>query len=464
MMQLAIRPPAGLPQQPLALSLTELPFGSQTQVRTADGNLAAFLAFVGYDRHLCVAKYALRVLNNTPVPAQAKLFVESGGSQQSAYPLAMNVAPFSMRDELVPVRMDVTGWFDRAIVHVATEQSSFTVEAPPPPRERPRWVKWAPLAVMPLVVFGAAQFAQPRVLDVAAPQKALAGSTIHVPFQVSGYGNVEYDFDTRDGLQLAAGLSSQSNVVNLQIPQDGVGAPYTLHVRIRNPFEKDERAASIAAVLPPKPRHAVQAAASGALIDNLAVSPSPAQAGSNVSVQYAVKAQSGDVWLLDASGATWAHQPLSLTGVTHLSIPQAAAGKEMRVVLHAQRGSEHAQSSVDVAVMASRKIVAQATQTAPPARQPAREPAVSAELTLSSQVVAAGETITATVRGVSGDVRVTLMSTTGATLAEGDAGQDTGVTLNAPDVTTPTTFYVVATLTNGVSQQSIVKRLYVTPR
>jgi hypothetical protein len=62
-------------------------------------------------------------------------------------------------------------------------------------------------------------------------------------------------------------------------------------------------------------------------------------------------------------------------------------------------------------------------------------------------------------------VRITLISTSGATLAQGDADEETGgVTLTAPSVTAPTTFFVVASLTSGVSQQSIVKRLVVTPR
>lgn len=464
MMQLAPRTPSAVPQT-LAQSLTELPFGTQTQIRVRDGQLSAFLAYVGYDRHLGVVKYALRVLNNTPLAAQAQLYVEAGGIQQSAYPLAMDIAPFSMRDEMIPVRMDVTGWYDRAIVHVSTEESTFTIDAPPPQRERPRWARWAALAVIPLLGAGAYQVGLPRVIDVAAPQKALAGSTIHVPYQVSGVGAVEYDFDTRDGLQLAAGLSSRSDVLKLQIPQDGVGAPYVLHVRMRNAFAKDERTESIAALMPPKPKKAAPAPV-GALIDNLAVSPSPAQAGQTILAQYATKAQSGDVWLLDGSGATWAHAPLSLSGSTQITIPQAAAGKEMHVVLHAQRGTQHAESAVDVAVMPSQQVTAQASAPAPaPSAKPAPRPAsLNAQLELSSQVVSAGDTVTATITGVTGDVRITLMSSSGTTMAEGDADEGQGVTLNAPNVTTPTNFYVVATLTNGVSQQSIMKRLVVTPR
>lgn len=463
MMQLVPRATPPVPQT-LAQSLTELPFGSQTQVRLRDGNLAAFLAYLAYDRRICVARYALRVLNNTPLAVRANLLVETRGVQRSAYPLAMDIAPFSMRDEIIPVRMDVTGWFDRAIVHVVSEESAFTVEAPPPPRQRQQWGKWAAAAIVPLLAIGTTQFCQPRVLDVAAPEKALAGSTIHVPYQVSGVGSVEYDFDTRDGLQLAAGLSGQSDVLTLQIPQDGVGAPYVLHVRMRNALAKAERIASIAALVPPKPKNSATAVPQGALIDNLAVSPSPATAGKDLVVEYATKAQSGDVWLLDASGATWAHAPLSVLGTTQLAVPPAAAGKEMRVVLHAQRGNQHAESSVAVTVMPSQQITAQAAQPAPAAKPAKHAAASTAQLQLSSQVVSAGETVTATITGVTGDVRVTLTNSYGGTMAEGNAGEGQGVTLNAPDVSSPTTFYVVATLTNGVAQQSIVKRLVVTPR
>jgi hypothetical protein len=219
--------------------------------------------------------------------------------------------------------------------------------------------------------------------------------------------------------------------------------------------------------MPPKPKRAAAPAIGGTLIENLAVSPSPATAGQDLTVRYATKAQTGDVWLLDTSGATWAHEQLSLSGTTVLKIPQAAAGREMRVVLHAQRAGQNAQSSVDVAIMASKEIVAQATQTAPPPAAPQaapQAPAQSAELKLSSQVVSSGDTVTASITGVTGDVRVTVTSASGQTIAEGNANEDQGIAINAPNVSTPTTFYVVATLTTGVSQQSIVKRLYVTPR
>lgn len=446
----------------LAQTLTELPFGSQAQIRARDGQLSAFLAYVDYDRHIGTVKYALRVLNNTSVPAYARLFVDVKGVQLDAFPKEIEVSPYSMRDDLIPIRMDVTGPFDRAIVAVSSEDNYFTVEAPPPPRRRPNWLKWVAVAAIPLCAGGAAQLCTPRILDVSAPQKALAGTMLQVPYQVSGLGSVEYDFRTKEGLQLAAGLSSQSGVLDLRIPRNGEGAPYTLHLRMRNAFLYAEDSATIGAIVPVTVKSKTPTAP-GALIKNLAVTPSPVSAGKMIVVRYATEAQSGDVYLLDASGATWAHAPMSLLGTTRLTVPQAAAGRDMRVVLHAQREKEHAESSVAVSVMPSQVTVAQAASHYTPRATPTKS-LVAPALTLSDQVVSPGDTVTASISGIHGDVRVTLMGSNGATLAQGDADESNGVTLTAPNVSTPTTFYVVATLTSGVSQQTIVRRLVVTPR
>jgi hypothetical protein len=447
----------------LAQSLTELPFGAQAQIRARDGQLSAFLAYVGYDRHIGTVKYALRVLNNTPLPAYARLFVDVKGTQLNAFPKEIEVAPFSLRDDLIPIRIDVTGPFDRAIVAVSSEENYFTVEAPPPPPRRHNWLKWCAVGAIPLFAGGAAQLCAPRILDVTAPAKALAGTTLQVPYQVSGLGSVEYDFRTRDGLQLAAGLSAQSGVLALRIPRDGSGTPYTLHVRMRNVFLHAEDTATIGAIVPATVK-AKTPPAPGAVIKNLAVTPSPVLAGKAIVVRYATDAQTGDVFLLDGSGATWAHAPMSLLGSTRLVVPQAAAGREMRVVLHAQRGKEHSESSVGINVMPSQTAISpQAASPQPVKPAQAIAPAAPA-LSLSSQVVSPGDTVTASMSGIHGDVRITLMGSNGATLAQGDADESNGVTLTAPNVSSPTTFFVVATLTNGVSQQSIVKRLVVTPR
>lgn len=452
----------------LAQSLTELPFGSQSQVQTAQGRISAFLGYAGCDRSVGVAKYALRVLNNSPQPARARLYIEVRGQQQHAYPLAFDIAPYSMRDDMVPVRLQDTGPFDRAIVEVCSEDTYFTVEAPPPPPQKRRWKRWCAAALLPIAAACAIDLSLPRVLAVAAPAKALAGSPVQVPFQVSGVGSVEYDWATRDGLQLAAGLASRSDVLKLPVPAHGAGAPYTLHVRMRNAFFRAEQSATVAVMVPrqvptARPRPVQPDAAT--LINDLTVSPSPVHAGEMVSVKYVTQAQSGDVWLVGVDGRTWARAPLSTSGVTELSVPQPTAGHDMRVVLHAQRGQTHAESSVGLTVLPSAAVASDGGTGGAAAPQAKPAASVAPTLTLDSQVVSPGDNVVVRVSGTRGDVKITVMNSAGSTVEQGSVSQEDGaISITAPTVSSVTTFYVVATFTAGVSEQSIVRRLVVTPR
>lgn len=442
----------------LASSLAELPFGTQSRVCTQGGRIDAFLAYAGYDRSNGTAKYALRVLNNTPSPAHAKLScVRRDGTTVSAYPLEFEIAPYALRDDLIPVRVDVIGDFRHALVEISSAQTYFTVDAPAPgPVPRP-WFRWFAVAAAPLVLMGATEMAVPRILGVEAPAKALAGSQIDVPLQVSGIGTVEYDFTTRDGVQLAAGLVDRSGVVRLKIPSYGGGAPYALHVRMRNAFVGTQQAETIGAIVPATPKPAPPASPQ---ISELAVSPSTVHAGDKIMVQYASNARAGDVWLLDSSGRTWASAALSASGETALAIPQSAGGRDLRVVVHAKMGRQHAQSSVALTVLPD--AVAAAPVPAPSAQmQQKSEP----QIILSSQVVTPGDNVTVRVSGMPGDVRVSLMDAAGTTLEQGDTSADSGgVTITAPSVSGVTTYYIVAAFSNGTMEQSVVRHLVVTPR
>jgi hypothetical protein len=132
----------------------------------------------------------------------------------------------------------------------------------------------------------------------------------------------------------------------------------------------------------------------------------------------------------------------------------------MRVVLYAQRGKQHAQSAVALTVLPANDVA-----KPPVAVEKPKHPALTADVQLSSQVVSGGDSVTVRVHDIPGDVRVTLMSAGGTTVEQGDASEgDGGVSLSAPAVSAVTTYYVVATFSSGVSQQSIVRRLVVTPR
>ena len=447
------------PPRALAESVHELPFGSHSQVQTSTGTIAAFLAYVGYDRGIGTAKYALRILNNAPYPARARLLVEVDGAQIPAYPLTFEVAPYSMRDDIIPVRIDETGPFDRAIIEVSSESTYFVVEAAAPPREKRAWARWIALAFVSLVLAGAGELSAPKVLALSAPAKALPGTTISVPYQTSGIGAVEYEFSTRDGLQIAAGVGSSVGVLTLPIPAHGSGSPYILRVHKRNVLADQQMTATIAAVAIREPAPAQRKGQSlpQPLIDDISVSPSPVLAGSSLTVSYATRTRSGDVSLVDQFGHTWARAEITADGLSVLHVPQNAAGRDMRVMLHARNGKLHAQSSVGVSILAST-----------PVQQPAPSPtpaAAAPSLSLDTHIVSAGDNIVVRASGVHSDVQITMMTSGGTTVAQGDiADSGSSIAILAPSVSTATVYYIVGAFSNGVSQQTIVRRVLVTPR
>ena len=450
----------------LAQSVHELPFGSQAQVAVSTGKVAAFLAYVGYDPKIQIATYALRILNDSASPVQAQLScILRDGTQRSASPLTFKVAPYAMRDDYVPVRLDITGRFERAVVEVISEDTYFTVEALPPPSPRRNWLRWGAAAFLPLVVAGTAGAMTPRVAPLTAPERAYAGSSIAVPYEASGYGNIEYSFTSRNGVQISAGIASdKSGILRFALPAEPSGSPYTVRVRIRSPFSSAEQSATVAmiAMAVPKPASA-EPKPQPALIDDVRMEPPAVHAGTPITVKYSAHTTDGDVSLIDSDGATWERVPLSSSGSSVLSVPAAAAGRTMRVVVHAQQGGQQAQKTLVAMVLAAEQIHTPAPAQGQGAIAPPSMPTSTPTLSLSSTVAAAGDTVSVRVGGMHGDVRITLTDSAGTTVAEGD-GSDGALSLAAPNVRAVTKYFVVATFSDGVAQQSVVKPLVVTPR
>ena len=129
----------------------------------------------------------------------------------------------------------------------------------------------------------------------------------------------------------------------------------------------------------------------------------------------------------------------------------------MRVVLHARNGSADAVSTLGILVQPGDEIK--------PDVAPAASKGGPLALVLSATTVAPGDDVVVTLRGSHGDSRVSLTDAGGNVIEQGDvpAGQD-AVTLSAPAVTAATTYYVVANVSSGVSEQSLVQKLVVAPR
>jgi hypothetical protein len=435
-----------------------MPFGTRARVALAQGDVEGGLALTGVDRRAGTAIYALRIANQSATPLRARMTCSRNREMPVlAYPLDVHIAPFAIAETLLPVRLAEVGPFDRAIVKVSGADIAFTLEAPAPPRasKRKRWLKVtaATLAAVVGGAFGAA-VATPRIDLLAAPARAFAGAPLDVPYAFAGWGSMQYTLQTKDGRQLAAGLLTQrQGTLHFALPRNS-GSQLVLAANLAGPLGTvqtsrrvviDEALPVKTAKTPVPPR-----------IESFTIVSPLVRAGSPLQVHYSTNASSGQVWLIDETGRLWASAALFADGTSTLKVPQAAAGQKMRVVLHARNGTADAVSTLGVLVQPGDTV---ASNTA----------AASANgplaLVLSADRVAPGDDVTVTLKGNHGDSRVSLTDATGNTVEQGDvpAGQD-AVTLSAPSVKTETTYYVVANVSSGVSEQSLVEKLVVSPR
>jgi len=435
-----------------------LPFGTRARVALAQGDVEGGLALTGVDRRAGTAIYALRIANQSATPLRARMTCE--GSRERpvlAYPLDVHVAPFAIAETLLPVRLAEVGPYDRAIVKISGADIAFTLEAPAPPRihASKRWIKVlaATLAAVIGGAFGAA-VATPRIDLLAAPARAFAGAPLDIPYAFAGWGSMQYTLQTKDGRQLAAGLlTARQGTLHFALPRNS-GSQLVLAASLAGPLGTAQTSRRVLIAQPPP--SSVKAAAAAPRIESFTVLTQPVRAGSPLQVHYTTNARSGQVWLLDETGRLWASAPLFADGVTTLKVPQGAAGQKMRVVLHARNGTADAVSTLGVLVQPGDTVANTA---------PATTANAPLALVLSADRVAPGDDVTVTLQGKHGDSRVSLTDATGNTVEQGDvpSGQD-AVTLSAPSVKAETTYYIVANISSGVSEQSLVKKLIVTPR
>jgi|GEM_PF-3045456 len=438
-------------------------YGTRAKLAAGNGDVEGHLALAGCDQRSGTASYALRIINQSCHALRARMTCKRfRGESVLAYPLDVHVAPFSIAETLLPVRMADVGPYERAIVEVCGGDVAFSLEAPAPPKiaKRSRWVLAAASSVVLTLAcaFGAAA-STPRLALLGAPNRAFGGTVLDVPYAFSGWASMQYALQTRDGRQLSAGFAStHEGTLHFSVPS-AAGSNVVLSVNVAGPFGRLVRKQSIAIGAPAPRRRAPQVAAPASPhIGELAVATPLVRAGSDVKITYTTDARSGDIWLIDEAGRLWARAPITPYGETTLKVPQAAAGRALRAVLHASNQNRDAMASVAFMVMPGAVVPDAQSADAP-------KTAASAQLALSTQQAAPGDVVTVMLDGPHGDARISMTDGTGAPVEQADIPSDqSAVTITAPDVTKTTTYYVMASISHGVADETVVRKLTVSPR
>lgn len=428
-------------------------YGTRAQLTAGTGDVEGYLALAGCDKRAGTASYALRIVNQSESALRARMTCATlRGESILAYPLDVHIAPFSISETLLPVRVADVGPYDRAIVKVEGGEVAFSLEAPAPARvtRRSRWMIYTLAAILFSVAAAcAAGLSTPRLALLAAPDRTFAGTAIDVPYAFGGWAAMQYTLQTRDGRQLAAGMvSSHEGTLHFSVPPSA-GENVVFSVDVTGPFGRAAATRTIA-IAPQVSRRATPSPLVPR-ITAFAVSPN-APAGGMLRVSYITNARDGEIWLIDDTGALWARQPISTAGETDLQIPQAAAGRQMRVVLHARIGAADAVANAMVVVSPGAVKAQTANQDG------------SGTISISPEAVAPGQSFTVTVSGEHTDAQIVLSDSTGSQVEQADISSDqTSATLSAPPASTEHTYYVTATISQGVGEQTVVRKLTVAP-
>jgi hypothetical protein len=140
-----------------------------------------------------------------------------------------------------------------------------------------------------------------------------------------------------------------------------------------------------------------------------------------------------------------------------MTVPHGTSGRKLRALLRVRNGKAEALASVPFSVVPWEDAPANAARAQRNAAMPVLE--------VSSEAAAPGESITVSIAGRHGDAQVSLTDASGNAIEQGDIGAgQTAVTLTAPSVTEATTYYVTASVRQGIGEQTLVKKLTVTPR
>lgn len=461
-----------------ALALAETParlpslYGTRAQVAAPNGDVEGELRLAACDLRAGTASYALRVVNDTEYALRARMTCATmRGEPVAAFPLDVRIAPFSVSESVLPLRVAEVGPFDRAIVQVAGGNIAFSLDAPAPPKQGPisRFVRLvSALLALTIVAALTAAAATPRIGFVSAPGSVLSGNAVDVPYAYAGWASMQYALKTADGRQVVAGLAqAHEGTLHFTVPP-AAGGNVVLSVNVTGPLGGRSLLQTIR-VTPARAQHtrpAPRARARQPILDpprigEFAMATPLAHANGNVTFTYATNARDGEIWLIDEGGRLWLRAPISPYGTTTMKLPQGTAGRLMRAVLHARNGKMDAVASLSVTVLPD---VAPADTPQLAAAHP-RTSAHAPILTLSSENAGPGDSIMVAIEGEHGDAQISLNDAGGNSIEQGDipAGQE-AVTLSAPSVQTTTTFYVMANVSEGLGQQTLVKKLVVSPR
>jgi hypothetical protein len=444
--------------------------GPGSLLALSSGSIASDLHAIGIDRKRKFATYELLVANETISPVAAFAYAVGAAANSMMSWSTITVPPFASIAVTLDVPLPRAGRKQRVVVELHAEDAHLTLDAEPPAAVRrlisPRTLLAGLAAAAAGLGIAAYGFAQPRILALAAPKTVTAGKPFNVAYVVTDASNANYLIETPQGFQVGSGtLDHRTGSIAVTLPNATDLHSYDLRISTRNRFGSDSRITRIAALPPPpSPPPAAVLPKNGRLLPDIALSAAEVTGGQPIGVSY-VAGATADVLLIDQAGKVVGKALLDSTGKTVLDTPPVRVDQTFKVVVKAHEGNSTVESAASLVVKASRP------DELPPLDQagaPVPEAGIAVEgdlpFAVASPVVRGGELVRVAVVQHEEGLRIALTTVAGSEIGASDvAVNQDSVAIRAPKVTARTEFLIIATFRRGVSQETVVRPITVSP-
>jgi hypothetical protein len=433
--------------QILPLEVFTIERGGRNSVLLPSGNVATDIELLGYDERHRIARYELRVANeSSSVLACYAYAVRGAHGERPVTCTSIAVLPFSGVAVTFELPLPFIGNYDRITVEMHGDGIDLSSDTVPPGRDYRVLVRRSVIlaaAVLGTLVTAIAGLLEPRIIALSAPAEALGGTTIKVAYEAHGFGQIEYHMTAPDGSIIGSGkTNAQNGTVPFALPPVPSTRAYMASLEEHTLFGGDARTVVIKDVATPPPRMFTRVSIPAA-IRSLGIDRSHVPSGENVLVRYSYTGNSGMLRLLDANDGVWAASPIDAKGVAVFAAPHVDKVRDMRVALHVEKDTTSADSVVGVTIMPA---------TPPPIPF---KPLGTAPLDIIAKPIVGGDAILLRVTRRVADLRIALQDAHGQEI-EGFNFDGEQTALHAPEDASGNTYTIVASFTDHNGQETVI--------
>jgi hypothetical protein len=430
--------------------------GPGSLLAIASGSIAGDLRGIALDEKLRIATYELLVANETISPVATFAYVVGANPGGLLSWSTITVPAFSSIAVAIDVPLPPRGKEQRVVVELHAEDAHLTLDAKPPQPKAPRYKSTS----LPVLAAAAAIFlgttlynlAKPRVSVLDAPSSVIAGKPFVVAYAINGNASGNYLVETPDGFQVRRGeLDRAHNALTMDLPEFPIARGYDMRVTAQGALGTQTRTTHITAIPPPPPPLIPPPVVSRQnQLPVISLASDTITSGGQIALTYPVSVGAGSVTLYDQNNVPRGTTLLDKNGHALLLAPIVSADQSLRVVVRAQSGNSTVESSSAITVKA------QSVSTAAPEVAGAFQEDASLPFTLPERSIP--------ILRHEDTLRIGFSTTDGRALsAVSVALSQSDVPLRAPMVASPTLYLVVGTYRRGVGQETVVRRIMVTP-